>query len=146
MDYLSSSLEETRALGARIAVHVRPGDLLALIGDLGAGKTEFVRGFVDALSPGAPVRSPTFTLLNVYETPVLPVYHFDFYRLCDPGELVEIGLDDYLEGSGVCLIEWADLFMGKLPAQNRHEVRFADTGLTSRRVQVSSRLAARMGC
>ncbi len=122
------SVEATRAEGARVAAVAVPGDIYALVGELGAGKTEFVRGFVAALAPEASVRSPSFTIVNVYETPRFPVYHFDFYRLSDPSELHEIGFAEYLAGGGVCLIEWADLVAGELPEEGVRVVRFTDPG------------------
>ena len=131
---LSRSVAETRAEAARLARAAQPGDVYALVGPLGAGKTEFVRGFVDALAPEAPVRSPSFTLLNVYETPGFPVYHFDFYRVRAASELTEVGLAEYLDGAGVCLVEWADLFPAELPRQATLTVRFEDLGQGVRRI------------
>ncbi|MCL2220221.1 MAG: tRNA (adenosine(37)-N6)-threonylcarbamoyltransferase complex ATPase subunit type 1 TsaE [Chitinispirillia bacterium] len=111
----SASVEETRALGARLARLAEPGDVFSFDGDLGAGKTEFVRGFVEALAAGADVRSPTFSIVNTYGTPKFPVYHFDFYRIEDPREFRSVGLDEYLNGDGVCLIEWGSKFLDVLP-------------------------------
>lgn len=112
----TASAEETRALGARLAQIAQPGDVFSLDGDLGSGKTEFVRGFVEALSPnGADVRSPTFSIVNTYKTQKFPVHHFDFYRIEDPRELASIGFDEYAGGDGVCLIEWGMMFPNTLP-------------------------------
>ena len=119
----SSSVDETRAAAARLAAEACAGDAFGLVGDLGAGKTEFVRGFVAALSRDASVRSPTFTLINTYQTPSFPIHHFDFYRLTDPDELREVGFYEYVGGDGVCLIEWADMFSEVLP-QNVRMIRF----------------------
>ena len=83
------------------------------------------------------MRSPTFTLVNVYETPSFPVYHFDFYRLNDASEFTEIGLAEYLEGEGVCLIEWAELFLDELPRSALRTVRLEDTGDGCRRIEIS---------
>jgi tRNA threonylcarbamoyladenosine biosynthesis protein TsaE len=127
MKILSSSLEETRAAGARLAKSAKPGDIYALVGELGTGKTEFVRGFVEALCAGCNVRSPTFTIVNVYDTPRYPVYHFDFYRLKKAAELVEIGFGDYVQGDGVCFVEWADMFPEVLPS-SCGTVTFTDNG------------------
>jgi tRNA threonylcarbamoyladenosine biosynthesis protein TsaE len=129
-----TTVQATRALGGSFAAKARGGDCLVLEGDLGAGKTEFVRGFVAALSAGAPVRSPSFSILNIYETPRLIVYHFDFYRLARAAELHEIGSDDYIASEGVCLIEWGTLFPEVLP---RHAViiRFLDRGNGVREVE-----------
>src|SRR5271169_5224280 len=106
----SSSLQETRDFGASTARNALGGEVYGLVGELGTGKTEFVRGFVAKLNPDAVVRSPSFTLVNIYETSCFPVYHFDFYRLKSAAELPEIGFQEYIRSDGVCLIEWADMF------------------------------------
>ena len=85
-----------------------PGEIYALLGDLGVGKTVFTKGFAAGLGITEPVNSPTFTILQVYEGGRLPLYHFDVYRIEEPEEMEEVGLDDYLFGRGVCLIEWAE--------------------------------------
>jgi len=120
-------------LGARIALEAAPGDVLGLIGDLGCGKTEFVRGFVAALRAGCEVHSPSFSILNIYETPKFQVYHFDFYRLKKQAELVEIGFEEYMYGAGVCLIEWADMFPEVLPDTVRL-IRISDLGGSGRKI------------
>lgn len=100
-----------RTVGEQLA----PGAVLALCGDLGAGKTQFVKGLVEGLGSEAPVTSPTFALLHEYPEGRLAVYHFDFYRLANATEALRLGLDDYLGGDGVCVIEWADRFPELLP-------------------------------
>jgi tRNA threonylcarbamoyladenosine biosynthesis protein TsaE len=115
MKVISNSVGQTRLYGAQCATASAPGDIIALIGSLGSGKTEFVRGFTTALSPRAPVRSPSFALAYTYETPRFLVCHFDFYRLKNSGELREIGFSDYVRDDTVCLIEWADMFPEALP-------------------------------
>ena len=100
-----------RALGSTL----RRGDVLGLCGDLGAGKTHFVKGLAAALGADADVTSPTFTLIHEYIGGRLPLYHFDFYRLDDEDDALKIGLDEYLDGDGVCVIEWADKFPALLP-------------------------------
>jgi tRNA threonylcarbamoyladenosine biosynthesis protein TsaE len=135
MQILSSSVEETRLIGSRLAKSIKPGDVFALVGELGTGKTEFVRGFVEALYASSDVRSPTFTIVNVYDTPVFPVYHFDFYRLKKAAELVEIGFSDYILGDGVCFVEWADMFQEILPTYTRF-VRFSDNGSGGRSISM----------
>lgn len=127
MKIFTHSVEETRSLGARLAKKAQPGDVFALEGDLGTGKTEFVRGFTAQLGCDVPVRSPSFSILNVYHTDRFPVYHFDFYRLSDASELGEIGFDEYISGNGVCLIEWGTMFPEVLPA-NAEIIRFTDDG------------------
>jgi tRNA threonylcarbamoyladenosine biosynthesis protein TsaE len=106
-----------------------------LEGDLGAGKTEFVRGFVAALAPSAAVKSPSFSILNIYETARFPVYHFDFYRLADASELLEIGFDEYVSGRGVCCIEWGTMFPEVLPGEAKI-VRFRDIDVDKREIEI----------
>jgi tRNA threonylcarbamoyladenosine biosynthesis protein TsaE len=127
MKSITASVEATRALGARIAAAAAAGDCYALEGELGAGKTEFVRGFVAALNPAAAVKSPSFSICNIYETEKYPVYHFDFYRLSGAAELGETGFDDYASGEGVCLIEWGTRFPERLPPGTT-VIRFRDAG------------------
>ena len=117
--FISDSPERTAAAGAACAQRAQRGDVLALTGDLGAGKTQFVKGFVAAIASTAQVTSPTFTLVHEYSGGRLPVYHFDFYRLASAEELARLGLDEYLFGDGVCIIEWADRFAQVLPASTR---------------------------
>jgi tRNA threonylcarbamoyladenosine biosynthesis protein TsaE len=112
----SESVDETRNLGARLAQAAAAGDVYCIDGDLGSGKTEFVRGFVNALMDETPpVRSPTFSIVNTYQTPKFPVHHFDFYRIEDPRELALIGFGEYINDDGVCLIEWGAMFPDYLP-------------------------------
>ena len=107
--------EETRALGAALAKQLHAGDVLLLYGDLGAGKSEFTRGIARGLGIGGPIASPSFTILNVYEEGSLPLYHFDWYRLADETELWDMGLDEYLGGDGVAVVEWPDRCPGACP-------------------------------
>lgn len=115
----SRSLEETYEIAKTIAGTLTPGSVIALSGDLGAGKTTLVRGIVMALHGSTlEVTSPTFTLMNIYEgTP--PIYHFDWYRLDTANALGTIGLEEYLEGQGVSIIEWAEKFQEALPPHTR---------------------------
>lgn len=129
----TSSVEETRAFAASIARHAKPGDVIALSGNLGAGKTEFVRGFVSQLEVGIRlVSSPTFTLVNEYAGSI-PIYHFDAYRIKHASELVAIGLDEYLFGDGVCLIEWPEVIDHLLP-DSAIRLRFDHTASGGRRI------------
>jgi len=106
----------TQALGRALAVSLRPGDALCLTGPLGAGKSTLARALIRALTtPEEEVPSPTFTLVQFYETAGFPLAHFDLYRLSDPDEAYEIGLDEALDG-GVALIEWPQRLEGRLPA------------------------------
>ncbi len=106
----SRTKEETRAIGSSFAKEAGPGTVIALFGDLGAGKTEFAKGIAEGLGITEPVTSPTFTILQIYEGGRLPLYHFDLYRLADEEELFEIGFDEFRSGRGICVIEWADRF------------------------------------
>lgn len=111
-----TTADETRALAATFAAVAVPGLVLSLEGPLGAGKTEFVKGFVAAIGHAGEVSSPTFTLLHEYVTGRLPVVHFDWYRLEDAQEVIGVGWDDYLDGGEVLLVEWGDRFPELLPA------------------------------
>ncbi|HEX4423374.1 MAG TPA: tRNA (adenosine(37)-N6)-threonylcarbamoyltransferase complex ATPase subunit type 1 TsaE [Kofleriaceae bacterium] len=109
--------DATRAVGARLAARVRGGDAIALVGDLGAGKTTLVGGLVEALGGGA-AASPTFSLVNEYRGGRLIVWHVDLYRIERAAELPELGLDDAIgDPRGICVIEWADRF-AVLPADH----------------------------
>lgn len=114
MEYCSNSVAETEALGAELAARLRPGDVVAYTGDLGAGKTAFTRGIARGLGILERVTSPTFTIVNEYEGGRLPLFHFDMYRLGDPEELFDIGWEDYLARGGVCAVEWSENVAGAL--------------------------------
>jgi len=115
--FISNSVEETIAAGRSYARIARQGDVFALTGDLGAGKTQFVKGFVAGLESRAEVTSPTFVLVHEYGDGRLPVYHFDFYRLDNSEAVLRIGFDDYVFGEGVSLIEWADRYSDLIPKE-----------------------------
>src|SRR5688572_1570322 len=107
---ISNSPEETMAFGQACARTARRGDVFALDGDLGAGKTYFVKGFVSALGYSDEVTSPTFTLVHEYPCPPFPVFHFDFYRLDSAKEALALDFDDFLNRDGVVIVEWASKF------------------------------------
>lgn len=109
------SVDETRDLGAAVAELARPGDVLVLAGDLGAGKTAFVQGFARGLGVAEPVTSPTFMLAQEYEGGRLHVHHLDIYRLEQLNEVVDLGLSEMLDEPGVVLIEWGDAISTLLP-------------------------------
>ena len=111
----SNSEKETWEIGNRIAQQCEAGTIVLLHGDLGVGKTVFTKGFAAGLGVEEPVNSPTFTIIQIYESGRLPLYHFDVYRIADVEEMDEIGYEDYFFGDGVCLIEWADLIQEILP-------------------------------
>lgn len=109
------TVEAMEALGARLASRLRAGLVIFFHGNLGAGKTTFIRGILRGLGIAGPVKSPTYTLVETYVLEKFPIYHFDLYRLNNPEELEFIGVRDYLEGQGVCLIEWAERGSEMLP-------------------------------
>jgi len=129
---VSTSLEETRALGEVMGRHACAGDLIALIGELGSGKTVFVAGLAAGLGvdPAAHVSSPTFTIMHRY-LGRLPLYHIDLYRIETPEALVTLGLEEY----GVAAVEWAEHGVGMLPKE-RLTVRLRQTGLEARTVEL----------
>jgi tRNA threonylcarbamoyladenosine biosynthesis protein TsaE len=116
--FISKSVEETMAEGRRYARAARPGDVFALTGELGAGKTQFVKGFVAGLDSKADVTSPTFVLVHEYGGGRLPVYHFDFYRVENRDALARLGFDDYVFDDGVSVIEWADRYADLIPSHS----------------------------
>ena len=113
---ISHNPAETFALGRAWAEKLRGGEVLALVGDLGAGKTHFVKGLAAGLGHQSEVTSPTFTLIHEYMGGRLPLCHFDFYRLETEDDVLNIGLDDYLTPPNVLAIEWGDKFRPVLPA------------------------------
>ena len=108
MEYTTNSPEETEALGASMGARLKAGTVVAFTGDLGAGKTAFVRGLARGLGIADRVTSPTFTIVNEYDGGRLPLFHFDMYRLGTADELFEIGWEDYLGRGGVCAVEWSE--------------------------------------
>lgn len=107
--------EDTRALAKELAESAQKGDVFALIGDLGVGKTAFTKGFAEGLGISEPITSPTFTIVQIYESGRLPLYHFDVYRIGDISEMDEIGYEDCFFGEGVSVMEWADLVEPIIP-------------------------------
>ncbi len=107
--------EDTEALGRKIAESALPGEVYALVGDLGTGKTTLVQAVARGLGIKSKILSPTFTIVQEYDEGRLPLYHFDVYRVSSEDDLFELGFDEYLEGRGICLIEWADLIEELLP-------------------------------
>lgn len=116
---ISHSPEETRRAAGTLAPALQAGAVLALHGDLGAGKTCFIQGLAEALGVTATVSSPTYTLIGEYQGR-LPFYHADLYRLDEPAEALRAGLDDYLYGDGVTAVEWAERAATLLPAHTLH--------------------------
>lgn len=139
---ITASPEETEALGARLAADmVAEGNelprFIALYGDLGSGKTAFVRGYTSVIAPKVAVRSPTFTIVNEYRGGIVPVFHFDMYRISGEDDLYSIGFDDYVD-AGICLSEWSENIEFALPEEYiRVEISRISTDegdLTKRRV------------
>lgn len=138
LDLILSSPEETESFGCGIGRLLRGGEVLALIGELGAGKTALVRGIVAGLGIQAEsVTSPTYLIVHEYQGR-LPLIHIDLYRLQRAQETESIGLSDYLTGDAVVAIEWADRFPHLLP-EDRLEVRFFHRTRTTRRARVEAR-------
>ena len=108
MERYSASEQETEALGRALVERLSPGAVVAFTGDLGAGKTAFVRGMAKGLDIPQRVTSPTFTIVNEYEGGRLPLFHFDLYRLGSSDELFDIGWEDFLRRGGICAVEWSE--------------------------------------
>ncbi len=109
------SEKETFAFGKKMGEEALPGQIVAINGDLGVGKTVLTKGLAEGLGITEPVCSPTFTIVQIYDEGRLPLYHFDVYRIADPEEMEEIGYEDYFFGQGVCLVEWAELIHDLMP-------------------------------
>ena len=107
--------DETRAFGLELGASLRKGDIVALIGDLGTGKTALTKYIAEGLGIRETITSPTFTIVQEYRHGRLPLYHFDVYRIGDPEEMYELGYEEYFYGDGVCVIAWADLIEELLP-------------------------------
>lgn len=118
--YLTKSAEETHALAAELFRSLQPGDVLALHGELGAGKTCFVQGLAAAMKIAQPIGSPTFTLINEYKGTPCPLYHVDLYRVKSEREAETLGLDEYFERGGIVVIEWAERAASLLPDHTLH--------------------------
>lgn len=131
---ISHSPEETRALGEKLAARLEPGDVVILEGELGAGKSELARGIARGLGVTETVTSPSFTILNVYESGRCPLYHFDWYRLESAEELFELGLEEYLGGDGIAVVEWAEKCPEALP-EKTIRIRLEATGDEERRIE-----------
>lgn len=108
MQIISNNVAETERAGAEFAAALPGGTIVAFTGDLGAGKTAFVRGMARGLGIGGRVTSPTFTIVNEYEGGKRPLFHFDLYRLESADDLYEIGWEDYLARDGICAVEWSE--------------------------------------
>lgn len=133
---ITSSAEETRRFGERLAQDLSSGDVVALVGPLGSGKTCLAQGICCGLEVTDYVTSPSFTIVNEYRGR-LPVYHFDLFRVHDPAELFELGYEEYFYGNGVCIIEWAEKIRDFLP-EGRVGVTLKRLGELKREIEVKS--------
>ena len=114
MQHFTNSAEETERLGQRLGETLRGGEVVAYLGELGAGKTAFTRGLARGLGISMRVTSPTYTIVNEYTGGRLPLFHFDMYRLGSEEELFDIGWEDYLARGGVCAVEWSENVSGAM--------------------------------
>ena len=136
-EIISHSEEETENAGKTLAGSIPDGvSLIALFGDLGAGKTALVRGFVSVLSPESRVKSPTYTIVNEYVTGSVPVYHFDLYRLSGKDDVYSMGIEEYLS-NGICICEWSERFEDELP-ENALTVCIEKINESTRRITVDN--------
>ena len=135
MQITTYSADETQALGKKLAESLRPGDVIAYFGDLGAGKTAFTRGIAEGLGVSEQVTSPTYTIVNEYLSGRLPLFHFDMYRLGSSDELFDIGWEDYLARGGVCAVEWSENVEGAFYG-DEIKVIFEKTGENSRLIRI----------
>ncbi len=129
---------ETRALGEMLARKLRPGDVLLFWGDLGAGKSEMTRGIARGLGVTETVTSPSFTILNVYESGRMPLYHFDWYRLQSSEELWEMGMEEYLGGDGAAVVEWPSQCPEAIP-ETRLDITIKPLGDSEREITLVPR-------
>ena len=108
--------QDTRAFGLKLANRLNKGSVVALIGDLGTGKTTLTKSIAEGLGVREMITSPTFTILQEYTDGRMPLYHFDVYRICELEEMYELGYEEYFFGEGVCVVEWADRIQSLIPA------------------------------
>ena len=134
---ITNSAAETRQLGEQLAEKLKAGDVVLLEGELGAGKSELARGVAKGLGVQETVTSPSFTILNVYESGRTPLYHFDWYRLESEEELYELGMDEYLGGDGIALVEWPDRCPDAVP-EDCLRIRIIAEGESIRRIEAET--------
>ena len=133
-EFVSKNLTDTDTIAADIASLLKPGDVLALYGEMGAGKTAFVRGLVKALCPECLplVHSPTFAIVNEYEGDSITVYHYDLYRIADEDDLYSTGYFERLGGKGIVITEWSELIDAAIPPE-AHRLKIEKAGETERK-------------
>jgi tRNA threonylcarbamoyladenosine biosynthesis protein TsaE len=131
---ISRSENQTLKIAQEFASEINPGDVVCLSGNLGAGKTQFVRGFVQGFGLSADVvSSPTFTIINEYEGGRIPIFHFDCYRLENYTEALEIGAEEYFYGDGVCIVEWPGRIAELIPPDSK-QITITTTGKYEREI------------
>ncbi len=133
--FISKSEAETIERGKEFAKQLQPGSLVALYGDLGAGKTQFVKGICRTFEVAETVNSPTFTIVNEYHG-TMPVFHIDLYRMKNIEEIFGIGFDEYLDSGGICLVEWAEKLDGIIP-ESRYEVKMSVVDDSTREISIA---------
>lgn len=140
MIYESYSESDTFNTAFDMASRAQAGDIIALVGDLGVGKTAFTKGFAEGLGITEPIVSPTFTFLQIYEEGKMPLYHFDVYRISDISEMDELGYEDCFYGEGVTIMEWADLVPEIIPKGAKQITISKDLskGVEYRRIEVET--------
>ena len=134
MEFITNSPEQTEQVGQRLGQALRPGTVLAYLGDLGAGKTAFTRGLARGLGATEMVTSPTYTIVNEYLSGRMPLFHFDMYRLSSSDDLWDIGWEDYLERGGVCAVEWSENVADAM--EGAVTVRIEKLGEDARRITI----------
>ena len=142
MEVFTKSAEETIELGKKIGAFLMPNDVVALIGPLGAGKTTLIQGIAQGLEVKDYVTSPTFIIINEYQGRV-PFFHIDLYRLDEVKDIEDLGIEEYFDREGVCVIEWAEK-LAELTPKNAEKIEIEIVSETERKLCLSSELAARL--
>lgn len=135
-EFVTHSPEQTQSAAAQLAGALKPGDIIAMRGEMGAGKTAFVHGLADGLQVDGEVASPTYSIVNEYPGKI-PLYHFDMYRIYDADELYTTGFFDYLQLGGVCVVEWSENIDWALP-ENTIIVEIEKLSETDRKITVKA--------
>ncbi len=133
-EFISNSEKDTENIAAELAKQLQKGDFIAFFGDLGSGKTAFVRGLCSVFCKNARVSSPTYAIVNEYRGDI-DIFHFDMYRIIDDDSLYSTGFYDYLDRGGICAVEWSENITFALP-EDRYDVTFEKTGETGRRIVI----------
>jgi len=142
MEIITKSAEETVELGRKIGAFLLPNDVIALTGQLGAGKTTLIQGIAEGLGVKDYVTSPTFIIINEYQGR-LPLYHIDLYRLDEGLEIADLGIEEYFNKGGVCVIEWAER-LGPIAPRNQNKINIELLDENSRKINIGSGIAGRL--